>query len=79
MIESMIGLKINNTFSAGSTFTFSSWTFMVAYPSMLQGRPMDTSVDQAPPAPRHDALEDLTEKLSEFLISSPTRTQKHLK
>ena len=36
-------------------------------------------MDQAPPAPQQDVLEDLAEKFGKFSISSPTRAWKHLK
>lgn len=49
-------------------FTFGSWTFTTDDSGILQGRLMETSVDQAPLAPQQDALEDLAKNLVNFLF-----------
>jgi len=66
-------------FLAESTFIFGSWICTADDCSKLQGRLMEISADQATPANPQGALEDLIEKIDDFSIFGPTRTQKLLK
>jgi len=63
-------------FLAELTFIFGSWICMTDDCCKLQGRLMEISVDQATPANPQGALEDLIEKIDDFSIFGPTRTQK---
>jgi len=63
-------------FLAESTFIFGSWICTTDDCGKLQGRLMKISADQATPANPQGALEDLIEKIDDFSIFGPTRTQK---
>lgn len=71
-------LKIDPTFTAGSTFVFCSWVY-TADDSTILHRFMKNAVNQASPALYQNALEDLVENFDECSISSLTQTRKQLK